>query len=1030
MNYAYMKAKAEKEWKALMNLPQPLIEIGMGTCGRAAGAEKVLHSVERTLKLMGSLYRILEVGCIGMCYLEPLMAVRKPGGPFIYYGDLTPERAEEIVRSYLSDGDPIPEWAVCTFGDGSLEGIPRFSEHPMIRSQVRIVLRNCGVIDPQNIDHYIAHGGYEGLQKALQMEADQVIREVKESGLRGRGGAGFPTGLKWEFASKALSETKYFICNADEGDPGAFMDRSVLEGDPHAVLEGMLIGAYAIGATEGYIYIRAEYPLAIQRLTTALKQMEDYGILGKNILGSTFHFDIHIKEGAGAFVCGEETAMMASIEGARGMPRPRPPFPAQEGLWGKPTNINNVETLANVSAILQRGAKWFASFGTEKSKGTKTFSIAGKVNRTGLIEVPMGIKLGDIIYEIGGGVPKGKKLKAIQTGGPSGGCIPPELLNLPVDYESLAQAGSIMGSGGMVVMDDDTCMVDMARYFLTFTQSESCGKCTPCRLGTNQMLSILDDISQGRGKPEDLDLLKYLSEAIQKGSLCGLGQTAPNPVLTTLRYFESEYQAHIKDKRCPAAVCAALFESPCQHICPVGMEVPAYVALVRAGRIEDAYKVLKRSNPFPSICGRVCGHLCQNKCRRGQLDESVAVMNIKRFITDHAARPKVEPIPISRTERIAVIGAGPSGLTAALELKKRGYAVTVFEELPQSGGMLRYGIPAYRLPREVLDREIQDILDTGIELRINTRVGQKVTLEELDRSYEFIYLAVGAHKSSPLAIPGEYAEGVFGAVEMLRAYNAGQKLAVGRRVAVIGGGNSAVDAARTAVRLGADTVTIFYRRERKDMLAQESEIEAAEEEGVRIEYLVAPLEVVTSDGKVAGLKLARMRLGQFDRSGRKQPQPIPGSEFVADVDMVISAVGQTPDLAFVSEKSGIGMGRIGVTVNEDLQTTNTRVWAGGDAVTGPAWVIDAIKAGQDAARAIDAFIRTAKGEKPWVASEEEEIEIPFEVDKEIVEHPQVAMPEVAAEQRRHDFREVELGYTLEMAMAEARRCMRCDAQIE
>jgi NADH:ubiquinone oxidoreductase subunit F (NADH-binding)/(2Fe-2S) ferredoxin/Pyruvate/2-oxoacid:ferredoxin oxidoreductase delta subunit len=558
MNYASMKSKAEKEWKALMNLPRPIIQIGMGTCGKAAGAENVLDSLSLTLKHMGVEYRMMEVGCIGMCYLEPLMALRKPGGPFILYGDLTPERAEEIVKAYLSNGDPIPKWAICTFGDGALDGVPRFSEHPMIRPQVRIALRNCGIIDPENIDHYIAQGGYEGLYKALQMKPEQVIREIKESGLRGRGGAGFPTGLKWEFAAKSEGKTKYFICNADEGDPGAFMDRSLLEGDPHAVLEGMLIGAYAIGASEGYIYIRAEYPLAIQRLNTALHQMEEYGLLGRNILGSKFHFDVHIKEGAGAFVCGEETAMMASIEGSRGMPRPRPPFPAQKGLWGMPTNINNVETLGNVSAIMQRGAKWFASFGTEKSKGTKTFSLAGNVNRTGLIEVPMGIKLGDIINEVGGGVPKGKNFKAVQTGGPSGGCIPAEMLNLSVDYESLAQVGSIMGSGGMVVMDDDACMVDMARYFLSFTQSESCGKCIPCRLGTKQMLDILEDICQGRGKPEDLELLGYLAEAVQKGSLCGLGQTAPNPVITTLRYFQSEYQAHILEKRCPAGVCKPL----------------------------------------------------------------------------------------------------------------------------------------------------------------------------------------------------------------------------------------------------------------------------------------------------------------------------------------------------------------------------------------------------------------------------------------------------------------------------------------
>ncbi|MBI4763709.1 MAG: SLBB domain-containing protein [Deltaproteobacteria bacterium] len=495
----------------------------MGTCGQAAGAKEVYASVRKTLKQMNLLGRILQVGCIGMCYLEPLMAVRKPLEPFIYYGNLTAKRTEEILLALLRDDDPHPEWAVCTMGEDTVNGIPRFEELPMIKPQIRAALRNCGLIDPEDIKQYIARGGYEGFQKALRMKPEMVIQEIKNSGLRGRGGAGFPTGLKWEFASRALGSTKYIICNADEGDPGAFMDRSLLKGDPHAVLEGMLIGAYAIGCHEGYIYIRAEYPLAIKRLETALGQMNQYGLLGQNILGSQFRFDIHIKEGAGAFVCGEETALMASIAGGRGMPRSRPPFPANQGLWDKPTNINNVETLANVSAILAQGAAWFAGYGTEKSKGTKTFSLAGKVKRTGLIEVPMGISLGQIINEIGGGVPKGKKLKAVQTGGPSGGCIPSQFIDLPVDYESLTTAGSIMGSGGMVVMDEDTCMVDIPRYFLTFTAGESCGKCIPCRLGTRQMLDILNDICAGQGVSKDIEILENVSETIQKGSLCGLG---------------------------------------------------------------------------------------------------------------------------------------------------------------------------------------------------------------------------------------------------------------------------------------------------------------------------------------------------------------------------------------------------------------------------------------------------------------------------------------------------------------------------
>jgi NADH:ubiquinone oxidoreductase subunit F (NADH-binding)/(2Fe-2S) ferredoxin len=546
-------------------MEEPLIYIGMGTCGMAAGAEEVTASAKRTLKEMNLPGHILHVGCIGMCYIEPLMAVRKPGKPFVYYGNLNAERTEKILSDYLVNGDGNSKWAVCTMGEGAVKGLPRFDELPMIKPQKRIALRNCGLIDPEEIMHYLALGGYSGLHKALQMTPGDVIQEIKASGLRGRGGAGFPTGMKWEFAHKASGQTKYIICNADEGDPGAFMDRSLLEGDPHAVLEGMLIGAYAIGCNEGYIYIRAEYPLAIKRLETALEQMKQYGLLGENILGSQFTFQIKIKEGAGAFVCGEETALMASIAGGRGMPRSRPPFPAIKGLWGKPTNINNVETLANVSAILSYGAAWFASYGTEKSKGTKTFSLAGKIERTGLIEVPMGITLREIINDIGGGVPKGKRLKAVQTGGPSGGCIPAELFDLPVDYESLANVGSIMGSGGMVVMDEETCMVDITRYFQAFTAEESCGKCIPCRLGTRQTLEILNDICAGRSVLEDLVVLEEVNETVQKGSLCGLGQTAPNPVRTTLRYFRPEYERHILDKKCQAGVCKALFHFEIDH---------------------------------------------------------------------------------------------------------------------------------------------------------------------------------------------------------------------------------------------------------------------------------------------------------------------------------------------------------------------------------------------------------------------------------------------------------------------------------
>ncbi|MFC1871417.1 NADH-ubiquinone oxidoreductase-F iron-sulfur binding region domain-containing protein [Chloroflexota bacterium] len=557
MNFDDIRSQAIAEWQALDKSDKTQILVGSATCGRAAGGNPVIGAIKSALAAHKLEAAITEVGCIGLCYCEPLVDIIKPGRPRICYHDVTPEIAIQLVEDYLVNDNPRPDLALGTLGEGTVEGIPRLFDLPMLKPQVRIALRNCGIIDPEKINHYIARGGYGGLVKALSMAPEAVIEEIKKSGLRGRGGAGFPAGLKWEFCRKSPGTTKYLICNADEGDPGAFMDRSLLESDPHAVLEGFLIGAYAIGATSGYIYVRAEYPLAIERLKLALQQMEKYGLIGDNILGSEFSFHVKIKEGAGAFVCGEETALIASIEGKRGMPRPRPPFPAQSGLWGKPTNINNVETWANVSAIMQHDGGWYASYGTEKSKGTKTFALAGKINRTGLIEVPMGITLHEIVYGIGGGIPDDKIFKAVQTGGPSGGCLPAKMLDLPVEYESLALAGAIMGSGGMVVMDEETCMVDVARYFLSFTQSESCGKCVPCRVGTKQMLGILEKLCRGDGSPADVELLLDLGDSIKAGSLCGLGQTAPNPVITTYRYFQEEYDAHI-ERRCPAAACPDL----------------------------------------------------------------------------------------------------------------------------------------------------------------------------------------------------------------------------------------------------------------------------------------------------------------------------------------------------------------------------------------------------------------------------------------------------------------------------------------
>lgn len=555
MNFDNIVKTAKKEYESLYKSEDPLILIGSATCGKSAGAALVKSVIQDELEKEGVNAEIMEVGCIGLCYAEPIITIFKQGKPGIFYGNVTKKTAAEIVKSYIVEDNPLPEYALGTVGEGEIKGIPPFFDSEVLKPQVRRILRNCGIIDPKNINHYIANDGYRGFMDAIKTTPDEVIEKIKESGLRGRGGAGFPTWMKWQFCRDSGGETRYLICNADEGDPGAFMNRSLLESDPHSVLEGILIAGYVIGAKKAYIYCRAEYPLALDHLKHAIKQMREYGFLGENIWDSGFNFDIEIKEGAGAFVCGEETALIASVEGKRGTPRTRPPFPTTSGLFGKPTVINNVETLASVALIMQKNPDKFAEFGTESSKGTKTFSLVGAIERPGLIEVPLGTTLREVIFDIGGGIPKGRKFKAVQIGGPSGGCLPEDFIDTPIDYDSLTMAGAIMGSGGLVIMDESTCMVEVSRYFLQFSQRESCGKCVPCRLGAKQMLDVLTDITEGRGKPEDVQLLKDLAEGIKKGSLCGLGQNTPNPVLTTLKFFENEYGAHINDQLCPALAC-------------------------------------------------------------------------------------------------------------------------------------------------------------------------------------------------------------------------------------------------------------------------------------------------------------------------------------------------------------------------------------------------------------------------------------------------------------------------------------------
>jgi NADH:ubiquinone oxidoreductase subunit F (NADH-binding)/(2Fe-2S) ferredoxin/NAD-dependent dihydropyrimidine dehydrogenase PreA subunit len=593
-----------------MDLYRSHVLICAGTGCVSSGAKKVEQALVAELAQRGldKEIKVVETGCHGFCEMGPLLVIYPEG---VFYVRVQPEDIAELVETHLLKGRIVER--LLFKQPNTLEKIPSYHDIGFYKKQMRMVLKNCGFINPDNIEDYIAENGYAAIAKAItEMTPDQVVAELKKSGLRGRGGGGFPTGMKWEFTKNAKGDKKYIVCNADEGDPGAFMDRSVLEGDPHRVIEGMMVAGYAIGADEGYLYVRAEYPLAIKRLKTAIAQAEELGLLGENILGTGFNFNLKIKEGAGAFVCGEETALLASIEGRRGMPRSRPPFPANEGLWGKPTCINNVETFGNVPQIIVNGADWYAGIGTEKSKGTKVFALTGKINNTGLAEVPMGITMREIIYDIGGGIQNNRKFKAVQIGGPSGGCLPENMLDLPVDYDSLIQAGAMMGSGGLVVMDETTCMVDIAKFFLQFTQAESCGKCTPCREGTKRMLEILTRITEGEGKPGDIELLQDLGKNIKAASLCGLGQTAPNPVLSTMRYFMHEYEAHINDKKCPAGACQKLLGysiteackgcSLCKKACPVD----AIAGEIKQMHTIDADKCIK--------CGA-----CFSKCPFGAI---------------------------------------------------------------------------------------------------------------------------------------------------------------------------------------------------------------------------------------------------------------------------------------------------------------------------------------------------------------------------------------------------------------------------
>ncbi|MBW1849882.1 MAG: FAD-dependent oxidoreductase [Deltaproteobacteria bacterium] len=1011
-----------------------IVQVCMTGC-RAYGAADVKEALSKEVGKYGlsDQVEVRGTGCHGFCAKAPVIAIEHLG---IQYQEVSPEDASEIVSQTLKNNKLIDRLA---FRDPQT-GRPIYyqSQIPFYMKQKKRILANCGRIDPTKIEHYIAAGGYQAIVKALtKMTPDDVIEAITTSQLRGRGGAGFSTGIKWKFARQAEGRPKYIVCNADEGDPGAFMDRAILEGDPHAVLEGMLIGAYTIGAEYGYLYVREEYPIAVEHLKTALERMTELGLLGENILGTGFNFNLTMKMGAGAFVCGEETALIASIEGKRGMPRPRPPFPSQSGLDGKPTNINNVETWANVPLIINNGVEWYREVGTEKSKGTKIFSLAGKVNNTGLVEVPIGTTIKEVVFDIGGGVPKGRDFKAVQMGGPSGGCVPMQFLNLPLDYDTLQQIGAIMGSGGMVVMDENNCMVEIARFFLSFTQSESCGKCAPCRLGTTQLLEILTRITQGEGRLADIQTIKEIGETITEASLCGLGQTCAKPALSTLKYFEKEFEDHILERRCAGATCDAMVISACQHACPAGIDVPNYVAAIAGGKYAQAVEVIRERNPFPAVCGRICIHPCEYKCRRGELDDPVAIRALKRFATDwyfdHIGLAK-EPFPVMRDQKMAIVGAGPAGLTCGYYMVQMGYKVTVFESQPVGGGMLGITVPEFRLPRSVINEEIDYIKSCGVDIRYNSPIDAGNTVNDLlEKGYSAVFIAAGAQSSLRIGIQGEDdgIEGLYHGLQFLADIRTGKEVRLKGRVIVIGGGNVAMDVARTALRIGASDVQIFYRRTIEEMPAWEKDIEEAVEEGVVINIFWAPKRIIHEDGKVVGIDFVRSKT-VFDEQGGSRLSIDEETTWRVDAETVIVSIGQAPDVSFLSKDGQLERALWGsLKVDENSLSTNIQgIFAGGDFVTGPSTVIQAIASGRRAALAIDKYLQGDKGrieildekssmeEKAGLALDEETSETKLRIEVEL-EKP---------EERIRDFREVERGFSEEQAQREAIRCLRCDLE--
>lgn len=1000
----------------------PCITICCGTGCSALGGQQVHERFEHEIAANGykDKIRFKKIGCYGLCSNGPVIIITPRHN---FYQEVKEEDVPKIIEETVLNNRVLDDFLYVD--PITKKKLIYDYEIPFFNKQQRVVFRRCGKIDPTNINEYIFEDGYLALEKAIRdMTPEDVIRVIIDSGLRGRGGGGFPTGLKWEVAKMVDARDKYIICNG-----GTFKDRTLLEGDPHSIIEGMTIAGYAVGAQQGFIFVRAEDRITIQHLKKAILDAKSLGLLGQNILDKGVHFDILIKEGAGAFVCGEETALISLIEGSRAMPDQKPPYPATRGLWDKPTIVNNVETLANVAPIILNRAEWYKKFGTERSRGTKLFILEGKTRNTGLVEVPFGTSLRDIINSIGRGMHVSRSFKSALIGGPSGGFVPMEFLDTPLEFETIKDAGAIVGSSSLNILDNGSCVVDIARLSIAFLQAESCGKCTPCRIGTKRMLEILTRITKGEGQITDIDLLEELAGSIKDTSLCGLGQTAANPVLTSIKYFRQEYEAHIRDKYCEAAVCETLSKVPCQNSCPAGINVPEYIALIGKKKYSRSLDLIRMRNPFSSVCGHICNHPCEILCRRGELDESIAIRDLKRFASDFDLRKRRRFTGKKAGltgKKVAIIGSGPAGLTAAYFLRLWGHKVIVYEVLPVPGGMLRVGIPAFRLQRDVTLDEIEFIKSVGIIIKTDTPIDDEDKFNNLLKKNDAVFIGVGAHKGRRLNIPGEDLEGIIDGVAFLRDVNLNNHQEVGKEVAVIGGGNVAMDSARTAIRLGVKKVTIIYRRTREEMPAEDEEIREAIEEGINFEYLTTPIEVIGDGKKMTGLKCIKMELGAADESGRRRPAPIKGSEFIINTDMVLLAISQSPDLSFL-RNSNVAQTPWGTIVTRpgSYQTSNPKVFSGGDCVLGPATVIKAVGAGQKAAVEIDKFLggdgKLPENTDPLVAKEKNRY-----LDESHASLFRPKMPYLDIEKRKSCFKEVRLGYCEDDAIPEAMRCLRCD----